>query len=84
MARIQKVGKKITFYKADIGNEDFIRHIFETWRPDAVVHWAAESHVDRSILDATPFLETNVKGTQCLLEASRHYGSETIYQYIDG
>ncbi len=74
MARIQKVAKKVTSYKADIGNVDFIRQIFKTERPDAVIHWAAESHVDRSILDAGPFLETNVKGTQRLLEASRQYG----------
>ncbi len=72
MSRIEKVGKKLTFYKADIGNLDFMKYIFETERPDAVVHWAAESHVDRSILDATPFLGTNIKGTHSLLEASRH------------
>src|SRR5271169_5343148 len=73
-ARIRKVEKKVTFYKTDIGNSDFIRHIFKTERPDAVIHWAAESHVDRSILDAGPFLETNVRGTQCMLEASRQCG----------
>jgi len=72
MSRIEKVGKKVTFYKADIGNSDLMRYIFETVRPDAVIHWAAESHVDRSILDATPFLGTNIKGTHSLLEASRH------------
>ncbi|MGD0283394.1 MAG: dTDP-glucose 4,6-dehydratase [Dissulfurispiraceae bacterium] len=73
MARIEKVEKKLTFYKANIGDVDFIRHIFQAEKPDAVIHWAAESHVDRSILDATPFLETNIKGTRNLLEASRHY-----------
>ncbi len=72
MSRIEKVEKKITFYKADIENLDFMRYIFEIERPDAVIHWAAESHVDRSILDATPFLGTNIKGTHSLLEASRH------------
>jgi dTDP-glucose 4,6-dehydratase len=41
---------------------------------DAVVHFAAESHVDRSISDATPFLMTNVVGTQCLLDAARAAG----------
>jgi len=72
MSRIEKVEKKLTFYKADIGNPDFMRYIFETERPDAVIHWAAESHVDRSIQDATPFLGTNIKGTHSLLEASRY------------
>lgn len=75
-ARLQKVEKKITFYKADIGNTDFLHHIFRAERPDAVVHWAAESHVDRSIQDATPFLETNIKGTRNLLEVSRFYDIE--------
>src|SRR5262249_3592033 len=41
---------------------------------DAVVHFAAESHVDRSILDSTAFIKTNVLGTQCLLDAARHAG----------
>jgi dTDP-glucose 4,6-dehydratase len=51
-------------------------HIFAGERPDSVVHWAAESHVDRSILDATPFVETNVKGTQVLLDMARKHGIE--------
>jgi dTDP-glucose 4,6-dehydratase len=41
------------------------------WTVDSVVNFAAESHVDRSILDATPFVDTNIKGTQVLLEAAR-------------
>jgi dTDP-glucose 4,6-dehydratase len=41
--------------------------------PDAIVNFAAESHVDRSILDASPFIDTNVKGTQVLLEAARSH-----------
>jgi len=48
-------------------------------RPNIVVNFAAESHVDRSILDASPFIETNIKGTQVLLEAARTHwlGSNT-------
>lgn len=80
IARLEKVEKKITFYKSDICNADFIDHIFRSEKPDAVVHWAAESHVDRSILDAAPFLETNIKGTRNMLEASRHYG---VKQFIN-
>ncbi len=70
--RLKSVQNKIRFYKADITNREFIEYIFEKEKPDVVVHWAAESHVDRSILDATPFIETNVKGTQVLLDTSRN------------
>lgn len=73
MARNKEVEKDVRFYKGDILNRDFIGHVFKTEKPDIVVHWAAESHVDRSILDAAPFLETNVLGTHILLEASRTY-----------
>lgn len=52
----------------------------EIWIPDAVVNFAAESHVDRSILDASPFIETNVKGTQVLLETARTHGVEKFVQ----
>jgi len=47
---------------------------------DAVVHFAAESHVDRSIDDASPFLRTNVVGTQCLLDAARAAGTPRFVQ----
>ncbi len=71
LERLKTVEDKITFYKADITNREFIEYIFKKEKPDIVVHWAAESHVDRSILDATPFIETNVKGTQVLLDVSK-------------
>ncbi|MCC6346257.1 MAG: dTDP-glucose 4,6-dehydratase [Nitrospirales bacterium] len=74
--RIQECGQGVSFYGADITNGDFINHIFSAEKPDAVVHWAAESHVDRSILDASPFIEANVMGTQALLEAARRFGVE--------
>lgn len=50
----------------------------ESLIPDAVVNFAAESHVDRSILDATPFIETNIKGTQALLDAARAHWSASV------
>ena len=50
---------------------------------DAVVHFAAESHVDRSIDDATPFLRTNVLGTQCLLDAARAAGTSPVRPGLD-
>jgi len=71
--RLQKEGKHIDFYNSDINNQELLEDIFSTRKPDIVVHWAAESHVDRSILDASPFIETNVKGTQTLLDVAKKY-----------
>jgi dTDP-glucose 4,6-dehydratase len=64
---------KYKFYKTDICNKKQIETIFSKEKPDIVIHFAAESHVDRSINDASPFIETNIKGTQILLDASRKY-----------
>jgi len=74
---------KMTFYKANIVNREFIDHIFQIERPDIVVHWAAESHVDRSILNPSLFIETNIKGTQVLLDVSRKYKIKKIYKYCN-
>lgn len=71
LRRIKEVEEEITFYQADITDKEFMEDIFVREKPDAVIHWAAETHVDRSILDASPFLETNIEGTQILLEISR-------------
>ncbi len=68
------------FYRADIADRPEIYHIFEEERPDAVVNFAAESHVDRSIEDPAVFLRTNVMGTQVLLDACRKYGNIRIHQ----
>ena len=76
LRRLNEVEKEITFYKADITSKEYLEDIFGEEKPDAVIHWAAESHVDRSIEDPTPFLETNVKGTCILLEVSKHSGIE--------
>ncbi len=76
LKRIKEVEKEITFYRVDIVNKEFVEHIFAKEKPEAVIHWAAESHVDRSISDASPFIETNMKGTQVLLEVSKHCGIE--------
>lgn len=59
------------FEKADITKVDDIKNIFKKYRPDAVVHLAAESHVDRSITDPNAFINTNVFGTANLLNACR-------------
>src|SRR5215204_4667033 len=61
------------FEKLDICDSEGIRAIFSKYRPDAVVHLAAESHVDRSICGSNVFVQTNVVGTFNLLEATREY-----------
>jgi dTDP-glucose 4,6-dehydratase len=65
-----------TLVKADIADGAAIRQIFAAHRPDAVMHLAAETHVDRSIDGPAPFVHTNIVGTFTLLEAARaYYGS---------
>jgi dTDP-glucose 4,6-dehydratase len=60
------------FVKGDITDKQAVDAVFAE-RPDAVVNFAAETHVDRSIEDATPFLRTNILGTACLLDAAKRY-----------
>ena len=71
---------RYTFRQVDIADKAAVDDLFETERPDAVVNFAAESHVDRSILDSTPFVRTNVVGTQHLLDASRLWNVRTYVQ----
>ncbi len=73
LARLKEIKGKYKFYKADICDKDKIGQIFKKESPEIVIHFAAESHVDRSIQDAAPFIETNIKGTQVLLDCSRKY-----------
>jgi dTDP-glucose 4,6-dehydratase len=76
ISRIKEVLNDISFYNADIRDENSVKSIFKKERPNIVVHWAAESHVDRSILNSTPFLDTNIIGTKVLLEMSKTYKIE--------
>lgn len=62
------------FVRGDICDRELVDNLMRTHRFDVVVNFAAESHVDRSILDADPFVDTNVKGTQVLLESARVHG----------
>ena len=64
-------GRRVTFHKGDICDADLVGELFAAHRFDCVVHFAAESHVDRSILGAQPFLRTNIDGTYVLIEAAR-------------
>jgi dTDP-glucose 4,6-dehydratase len=64
---------RVHFIKADIADRDAMTSIFSEHQPTAVVNFAAESHVDRSIDDPSPFIETNIVGAFTLLEASRKH-----------
>lgn len=68
------------FYKEDIRDRRKMESIFETERPNVVVNFAAESHVDRSILDPESFLTTNIVGTSILMDCCRKYGVERYHQ----
>lgn len=69
-----------SFHKIDIADRKAIFELFEKEKPDVVVNFAAESHVDRSIENPEIFLKTNVIGTQVLLDASKKYGIKRYHQ----
>lgn len=73
LERIDSLKGEIVFYRVCITDNDLLESLFEKEKPDAIVHWAAESHVDRSILDSKPFLESNIKGTHALLELAKKH-----------
>lgn len=68
------------FYKGDIADRKFVYDLFKKEQPDVVINFAAESHVDRSIVTPELFLKTNVMGTQVLLDASRKYNIKRYHQ----
>ncbi len=68
------------FYKTNICDREKVYEIFETEKPDIVVNFAAESHVDRSIENPEVFLQTNILGTQVMMDACRKYGIERYHQ----
>jgi len=68
------------FYRGDITDSQYVSTIFETEKPSAVVNFAAESHVDRSIIDSSPFLRTNILGTHVLLEVARQKQTSRFLQ----
>jgi dTDP-glucose 4,6-dehydratase len=79
------------FVHGDICDERLVTALFEEEKPDAVVHFAAESHVDRSILSPEPVIHTNLRGTFTLLEAARrcrtarfvHISTDEVYGSIE-
>jgi len=72
LERIKDILDEITFYKCDISNKEFLDFIFKKEKIKIVVHFAAESHVDRSILKPDLCLKTNILGTHTLLEVSKN------------
>ncbi len=72
--------KNFKFIRADIADRQAVYRIFEQEKPDIVVNFAAESHVDRSIENPEIFLQTNVIGTSVLLDACRKYGIDRYHQ----
>lgn len=68
------------FVKLDICDREGVNRLFEEEKPDVVVNFAAESHVDRSIEDPSVFLQTNVVGTSVLMDACRNFGIQRFHQ----
>lgn len=71
---------KFRFVKTDICDREAVYKLFEEEKPDIVVNFAAESHVDRSIENPFVFLETNIMGTAVMIDACRKYGIERYHQ----
>ncbi len=79
------------FVKADICDQEGLRGIFQESKPDAVIHFAAESHVDRSIFSPQPVFETNLRGSFTLLETMRaqrvrrfiHVSTDEVYGSLE-
>ena len=68
------------FIKGDIADRKFIYDLFETEKPDCVINFAAETHVDRSVKNPEEFVRTNVMGTTTLLDACRDFGTPRFHQ----
>src|SRR5260370_12449758 len=79
------------FVKGDIADRDTVEQLFNDAKPDAIVHFAAESHVDRSIHSPEPVFDTNLRGTFTLLEAARasrvarfvHVSTDEVYGSLE-
>ena len=71
---------RFRFVKGDIADREVVNTLFEEEKPDIVVNFAAESHVDRSITQPELFLRTNIMGTQVLMDACRKYGVQRYHQ----
>jgi dTDP-glucose 4,6-dehydratase len=68
--RLRSAKGAYTFHAVDIGNSRRLNNVFQREKPHTVVHFAAETHVDRSLQDVAPFIRANIEGTQNLIQAS--------------
>ncbi len=82
LERLKDVEGKYTFYRTDIRDFESLEEVFKKEEPQVIVHFAAETHVDRSILDPSAFLRTNVEGTYNLLELSKRFKVELFVNII--
>jgi dTDP-glucose 4,6-dehydratase len=90
LENLADVMDRITFVEGDIADPQIVHAAMSG--ADAVVHFAAESHVDRSLMDSSPFIHTNVRGTQVLLDAARqldvsrflHVSTDEVYGDLFG
>src|SRR5687767_3663317 len=71
------------FVRGDIGDRELVRKLLREHKPRAIVHFAAESHVDRSIAGPAEFVQTNVFGTFCLLEEAREHKTRFLHVSTD-
>jgi len=76
LERLKEVDGKYKFYHVDLVERKAVFDVLEDFRPEVVVHFAAESHVDKSILDPLRFIRSNVEGTLNLLDASKEFKVE--------
>lgn len=70
--------QRYTFVRGDVCDEKLVLEILQKYQIDGIVHFAAESHVDRSIYSSAEFVNTNIKGTQVLLDCAKDYWNKTI------
>jgi dTDP-glucose 4,6-dehydratase len=80
--RIESFLDNIKFFREDITDKQAIAQIFENVKPKVVIHYAAETHVDRSIINPDIFVKTNVIGTLNLLELSLKHKVEKIHSHF--
>jgi dTDP-glucose 4,6-dehydratase len=74
--------RRHTFLQGDIADRELVRKLLRMHKPRAIVHFAAESHVDRSIEGPAEFVQTNVVGTWSLLEEARAYCSDESFRFL--
>lgn len=90
LKRLNEVRSQIRLFKVDICQATRVNSLIQSIRPQAIVHFAAETHVDRSILNSHPFTQTNIQGTLNLLEAAKanrisrflHISTDEVYGEI--